>query len=126
MFNRRIFVLNFRDEDLPKFTTDEEVAAWHQMLGRMLAYGLHHDHTEDTMSLVTGGIYEKGTETCMTYHADIPEYQEKWPDGSTKCIGSNASLLNDTLASLTKESSNLHRGFTMAAIKRDDGYSYHS
>ena len=126
MFHRRILVLNYRDTDLPTFETQAEVDAWHQMLGRMLAYGLYSERQEDTVSLVTGGICDKGAETCLTYHAAIPEYPEKWEDGSTKVLDSTASLINETLGALTKKASEKHRGFTMVAIKRDDGYSFHS
>ena len=126
MFHRRILVLNYRDTDLPTFKTQAEVDAWHQMLGRMLAYGLYNERQEDTVSLVTGGICDKGVETCLTYHAALPEYPEKWPDGSTKVLDSTASLINETLSVLQERAAAEHRGFTMAAIKRDDGYSYHS
>lgn len=126
MFNRRIFVLNFRDEDMPKFKSQKEIDDWYHMLGRMLAYSMFNPASEDTVTLVTGGICDKGAETCMTYHAAIPEYPEKWEDGSTKWLDSTASIINGTLEVLTKKAEEVHRGFTMAAIKRDDGYSFHS
>ena len=126
MFNRRIFVLNYHDEDMPKFKSQKEIDDWYHMLGRMLAYSMFNPASEDTVTLVTGSIHDKGAEMCMTYHAAIPEYPEKWEDGSTKALDSTASLINDTLKTLADRASAKHRGFTMAAIKREDGYSLHS
>lgn len=127
-YHRRIFVLNFSADDIPRFTTDKEAHDFHAAIGRMVMYGLHAqaDNDEDTVSLVTGGLTDKGTEVCCAYHATLDEYPEKWPDGSTKVLGSTASQINDLLSELVRKGQQKWRAFVMAGINRGDHWSFHS
>ena len=125
MFNRRILILNFRPEQLPKFASNAEQTAFHAAVGRMALYGIYNERAVDSVDLVTGNI-EKG-EVCCAYHPALPEYPKTYQDGSTNYSDSTASEINDLIKSLDEKGQVLGRAFVMAAIDRGNGeWSFHS
>ena len=126
MFHRRIFVLNFKPEDLPKYLTNEEQDRFHAAIGRMMMYGLYNEQKGDSVGLVTGRIEPGSKEVCCVYHQTVLEYPETWPDGSTKYTGSTANEINDLLSSLDRKAAEKGRPFVMAGIDRGDHWSFHS
>ena len=125
MFNRRIFMLNFDPQKLPRFKTDAEATAFYAAIGRMFVYGLYDETDEDSISLVTGH-FDGPAELVCCYHPTLPEYPEKWPDGATKVLGSTADKINVLLHDLEGLAAERGRPFVMAAVNHGDHWGFHS
>ena len=122
-FHQRVFVLNFFEDDIPEFKSDSELKAFHEMLGRTLMYGLRNPQSEDVISLVTSSLRNKGTEVVTCYYPNLPS-QDKWPDGSSKYLGSAGAVVENTIKHLQDKSKS--SPFVIGAINRGDSWSYHS
>ena len=70
-FHRRVFILSYFDDKIPKFATLEDQNAFHQALGRMVAYGLQSGAEHDTIQLVSSGITQKPLEIDAAYYRPI-------------------------------------------------------
>lgn len=126
-FHKRVFVFTYFDEDLPKFETQEEIDEWHRALGRMVAYGLNRDATEDTIEIVTAGLTTKPLEVCAGYHARLPVTDVKDADGNLCYYKGDGAKLDTVLDQLTIKARGQHRAFVMAAVKHSDGkFGFHS
>ena len=123
MYHTRVFVFDFQDDKLPKFTTDEELQAFYAMVGRMAMYGCHDPKSCDTIQFASGYIDHTGQEMIMSYRT-IEAQPEKWEDGSRKYIESpmsKAEAFKLYMCSLVKS------WITIGAVKHDDGrWSFHS
>lgn len=126
-FHKRVFVLTYFDEDLPKFETQEEVDDWYRALGRMVAYDLNRDDTEDTIELVTAGLTTNPLEVCAGYHARLP-VTDVYDDQGNPCFyQGDGAKLDNVLDGLAFKARGKHRAFTMAAVKHSDGkFGFHS
>lgn len=125
LYHRRVIDLHYCDEDLPTFTSDAEMNAWYQALGRMVAFGMHNDKSTDTVELITGGLTTRPYEICLTYHPRLPAY-DTWPEtGEKKYLGSPDDQLHCLVKSLRDRMTG--SGFTMGAVLHNDGHwGFHS
>lgn len=126
MFNRRIFMVSFDPEKLPRFKTNAEVMEFYAAIGRMFMYGLYNETNEDSVSLVTGHFDSGGKELVCCYCPSLPEYPVRWPDGSTKVLGSTADKINSLLHDLEALAAERGRPFVMAAVNHGDHWGFHS
>ena len=63
--NIRVVRLFWFDGAIPKFETTAELKEWHEAVGRMVTYGMHHDHDDDTVQYVNISF-------SFLYHVDCP------------------------------------------------------
>jgi hypothetical protein len=126
-YHTRIINLSYRDEDLPTFSTQEEIDAWHAAVGRMVLYGMRKEAMEDTIQMVNMGLTTKPAELCASYHATLPACAEKYEDGHARYIGSTAELVTNATSELHNRSQAVGRSFVMAAVLHSDGkWGFHS
>jgi hypothetical protein len=126
-YHTRVLVLNYSDEDLPQFETQEEIDAWYQAVGRMVLYGMRKDAAEDTIQLVTAGLSKSPTELCAAYHPTLPARAEKYEDGFGRYIGSTSEVVDNFTEQLHERSQEQGRAFVMAAVLHSDGtWGFHS
>lgn len=122
-YHRRVFVLNFSDDDIPKFNSDQELKNFHEMIGRTVMYGLLNKCEEDTVALAIASIIDNGTEVDTAYYPRLTE-RDKWGDGSSRYLDSAGYILDDAIIKLRNKSEG--RPFVIGAVNRGDYWSYHS
>lgn len=121
-FHRRIVVMNYIPTKLPKFATAQQHTEYLKTLGYMMDYRINRDQDEDTIQIVRCTLSDE--EIFCQYPKPLPEFNEKWEDGTTKVIGSNFDTINKALDHI--EAPRTGHVFTMAAINRGDEWSTHS
>jgi len=97
-YHTRIINLSYRDEDLPTFSTQEEIDAWHAAVGRMVLYGMRKEAPEDTIQMVSMGLTSKPAELCASYHTTLPACAEKY---GTATPATSAARLRSSMTSAT-------------------------
>ena len=121
-YHQRVFVMNYDEQSLPKFETQEELDEFHKAVGRMVCYGLMYGAQEDRVDVVVGNLTRKPLELCCAFH----ESQEgflRYADGSHRYTGSPFEAVSQFVDRMKGE-----RPFVMAAVKstHDDKFGFHS
>lgn len=122
-FHTRLINLTYCDQDLPKFETQEQVDAWYKALGRMVAYGMNAEHTDDTVQLVVGGINKNPQEIVLSYHHPLTPLRDE--EGCLRYTDSADQIVNDAIKALVKKTE--YRPFVIGAVLHSDGkWGFHS
>lgn len=126
-FHKRVFVLTYFSDDVPLLKTQEEVDDWYRALGRMVAYNMNRDDTQDTIELVTAGLTTNPLEVCAGYHARLPVTDVHDEHGNPSYYKGDGAMLDGVLDKLAIKARSKHRPFTLAAVKHSDGkFGFHS
>ena len=124
-YHKRILVINYSDNDLPRFQSDEEHSKWLQAVGRMVVYGMHanDDSRGGQLELVTGGFTKNPVEFDCCY----------WPRLSNDISSEGAYSDNPTVkadrlvAELRNDMGDNARPFVIGAVLHGDGHwGFHS
>jgi len=123
-YHQMALVLNYSEDALPTFKTQAEVDAWHQALGRMVAYGLLREAEDDSTRVVAGHVGRNPAEVLMTYYPPVLATRDA--DGFTRTLNTPKGALDGVIQNLLDKGRHGY-GFTMGAVLHSDGkWGYHS
>ena len=124
-FHTRLINLNYAQEDLPRFETDEETQRWYAAVGRMVLYGMYDQQDRDTVQLVSATIATNPVEMDAGYFPRVPSTTETWEDGSPRYFDSPSAKVENFLVEFRNMSDG--RAFVMGAVLHSDGkFGFHS
>ncbi len=125
-YHKRIFCLDYMEETLPRFETQEEIDEFHRLLGRTVMYGLQRDAEEDKLDMVTAALTKNPVEVCAAYWRAVPRYG-RWEDGSIKVLGSLDAQVGGAQVAVQEASQAHGRPFVMALAQHcDNSFGLHS
>lgn len=119
LFHTRVFIFNYTNTNLPKFKTREQERAWHEALGRLLAYNLRRGAQDDSTDLVVARLSSNPTEVLTAYY--MPLHVPRDENGFSIYEGSAeqaVAALHDRLA--TPDS------FVLCAHHSNNSWSFNS
>jgi hypothetical protein len=123
-YHQRVIVLNYSENDVPTFKTQAEVDAWHQALGRMVAYGLQRDAVDDSTQMVGATLSRNPTEVDFAYWPVALTVRDSYGYAVHTGTKSNVDQSIYQAQLLAKE---VGRPFVMGAVLHSDGkWGYHS
>lgn len=126
-FQRRIINLSYRPDALPGFQTQEAQDDYYRALGRMVAFGLLRDPSEDAIQVVNATITEHPLEICATYHPPVSAQPEQYEDGHRKYLGSPGERTDHLISAILEDARKAGTPFVMAAVRHNDGqWGFHS
>lgn len=125
-YHKRIFCLDYKEETLPKFESQEEIDEFHRLLGRMVMYGLQREASEDKLDMVTAALTKNPVEVCAAYWPAVARYC-RWEDGSIKVLGSLDAQVGGAQEAMQRMSQELGRPFVMALVQHGgNSFGLHS
>lgn len=123
-YHTRIFVLAYSDLALEKLR-NTNIDAFHQALGRQVAYNLFRDRDEDMVEYVSASLHDNEVVAC--HHPMLKALPEVYGDGVKRYIGSNQEQVNCFDQALRAKTQDLGRPFVLGAILHSDGqWGFHS
>lgn len=117
-YHQMVLVLNYSEDTLPTFKTPAEVDAYHQALGRMVAYGMLQEAEDDSTRVVTGRTGRNPAEVLMTYYQPVLVTRDSY--GFTRTLNTPKGALDGIIGNLLDKGWHGH-GFTMGAVLHSDG-----
>jgi hypothetical protein len=123
-YHQMVIALNYSEYALPTFDTPAEQDAWHQALGRMVAFGLLREAEDDSTRVVVGHVGRNPTEVLMCYYPPVLATRDA--EGFTRTLGTPKGAMDGILGDLLDKGWHGY-GFTMGAVLHNDGkWGYHS
>ncbi len=122
-----IFKISYSSDCIPQFETQEDQDKFFRALGRMVFYAmLGPDQDKDTVKIVNASLGKDPLEILGVYFAPLPS-AEMGEDGYPVYYRGPAAEIDNTLLGIIDKSREVHRPFTMAAIKHRNGeFGFHS
>ena len=123
--NIRVVRLFWFDGAIPEFETTAELKEWHEAVGRMVTYGMHHDHDDDTVQYVNISFSTDQREFTGAFYTTLIAQPEKYKDGGAKYIGSPLAKVDQFHDEIREFGS---RAYVLGAVKSciDGKWKFHS